>query len=91
MLFARLIIYLLLSFTKWILQNVITHVLVQMYSGHVIFPALVPTNPCQSLHPNQAILCNSPTIPLLAYSQTLPSNHQMSYSFLQKLLPKYLP
>lgn len=39
---ARLIIYLLLPFTKWIPQNVITHVLVQMYSGHVIFPALVP-------------------------------------------------
>lgn len=28
--------------------------------------ALVP-NPCRSLHPSQAILCNSPAMPLLAF------------------------
>lgn len=36
-----------------------------------IFPALVSTDSCGYLNLNQTILCNSPTMPLLAYSQDL--------------------
>lgn len=36
-----------------------------------IFPALVSTDSCGYLNLSQTILCNSPTMPLLAYSQDL--------------------